>query len=171
MEQTIAVSGPTTYVSKYSTMNREDFKKLILMGISKIRYQQVYFVLNTLHNIVRAASYYCYCNVGGKCKICNIPIFLITLKTTWRKIFLISIFYFDTTLKFEMSCFNFLIKRKIMLNAFRPSTSSEAVTGTLASTGAWFFLKAFDTMKRSKLICPKTKNYLFLPNFKIKLLI
>ena len=60
MEQTTATKSTTTTVLEYSTMSKEDFKKLILMGKSKTRYQLVYIILNTLHHIVSAASYYSF---------------------------------------------------------------------------------------------------------------
>ena len=74
MEQTTATKSTTTTVLEYSTMSKEDFKKLILMGKSKTRYQLVYIILNTLHHIVSAASYYYYCYDNEHCKICPIPI-------------------------------------------------------------------------------------------------
>ena len=39
------------HMNKYSTMNKEAFKELILMEKSKIRYEIVYFILNMLHHI------------------------------------------------------------------------------------------------------------------------
>ena len=45
---------------KYATMNKDEFKKLILMEKSKSTSEWVFFILNTLHNIVDSANYYCY---------------------------------------------------------------------------------------------------------------
>ena len=73
-------------------MSREDFKKPILMGKLKTRYQLVYFDLNTLHNIARAASYYCYCNNRDKFKICNIPIIFTNFEKDTEKKILIQFF-------------------------------------------------------------------------------
>lgn len=49
-------------VPEHSAMNKEEFRKLILMGKSKSRYELMFFILNTLHHIVNSASYCCYCN-------------------------------------------------------------------------------------------------------------
>ena len=61
--------------SKYSSMSKEEFKKLILIGQSKTRLEVVYFILNTLHPILTSSGWYCYCDQQeeGKCEICCIP--------------------------------------------------------------------------------------------------
>lgn len=172
MEQTTATKSTTTTVLEYSTMSKEDFKKLILMGKSKTRYQLVYIILNTLHHIVSAASYYYYCYDNEHCKICPISIIFSNFeKDVEKDIFYHITFCFGITLKFATSSFNFLIIKKIVLDAFKKSMSSVVVTGTLANTGVYFSLKVFDTMKRSRLINLNMKNYLFHLNFSIRLLI
>ena len=62
--------------SEYATMTKDEFKKYILMSKPKSRCQLVYFILNTLHNIIEAPylTYYCYCQSQEKWKICTIPI-------------------------------------------------------------------------------------------------
>ena len=55
-------------------MSREDFKELILIGKSKMRYQLVNFILNILH-VVSAASCYCCCKNREKSKIYTLPLF------------------------------------------------------------------------------------------------
>ena len=65
------------YINEYSTMGKEAFKELILVGKLKTRYEIVYFILNTLHRIEKSSFWYCYCEHlenGGKCIICSIPI-------------------------------------------------------------------------------------------------
>lgn len=47
---------------------------MILMGVSKTRYQLGFFVLNTLHFIVNDGSYWCYCQGKQKYKTCILPI-------------------------------------------------------------------------------------------------
>ena len=59
-------------------------KKFILIGKSKTRYQLVYFLLNTLHKIVSAGSYYCHCD-EEKCKICTIPVIFIDFEIDVEK--------------------------------------------------------------------------------------
>ena len=48
------------YINKYAIMIMGEFKKLILMGRTKSRNELVFFIFNTLHNIVDSRSY-CYC--------------------------------------------------------------------------------------------------------------
>lgn len=171
MEQTTATKSATTTVSEYSTMSKQDFKKLILMGKSKTRYQLVYIILNTLYHTVSAASYH-YCYDNEHCKIYPIPIIFSNFeKDVEKDMFYHITFCYGITLKFATSSFNFLIIKKIVLNAFRKSMSSVVVTGTLANTGVYFSLKVCDTMKRSRLINLSMKNYLFHLNFNIRLLI
>ena len=58
-------------------MSKEAFKKLILMGKLKTRYEIVYFILNTVHHIKKSSFCYCHCEHlenGGKCKMCSIPV-------------------------------------------------------------------------------------------------
>ena len=68
MEQTTS----TEYISEYSTMSKEEFKELILMGKSKTRYE----TLNMLHHIINSSFWYCYYShpENGKCKMCSIQI-------------------------------------------------------------------------------------------------
>ena len=49
------------YINKYAIMIMGEFKKLILMGRTKSRNELVFFIFNTLHNIVDSRSY-CYCD-------------------------------------------------------------------------------------------------------------
>ena len=49
------------YINKYAIMIMGEFKTLILMGRTKSRHELVFFILNTLHNIVESRSY-CYCD-------------------------------------------------------------------------------------------------------------
>ena len=62
-------------------------------------------------------------------------------------------------------------QKKIVLDAFRESTSSGVGTGTLATAGMFLFLTASDIINRSRWYGSKEKNYQFLLNFKIRLLI
>ena len=66
----------TPGVSLYASLTKDEFKKMILMGASKTRYQLVFFILNTLHFIQIDGDYYCYCQDNQKCKVCTIPIIL-----------------------------------------------------------------------------------------------
>ena len=62
-----------------------NFKKLILMGKTKTKYQLVYFILNTLHHIVNSGGYYCYCGDMNKGKMCAIPIIFTGFKKDIEK--------------------------------------------------------------------------------------
>ena len=67
MEQTI---------SEYSSMSKEEFKELILIGRLKTRFELAYFILNTLHHIVNSGGWYCHCHhfeEGRKYKFFSIP--------------------------------------------------------------------------------------------------
>ena len=147
-------------MSENSTMTKEEFQNLILMGKSKTRYKIVYFILNTLHKIVNSGDWYCYCPdiEDGKCKICTIPIIFSNFEKEVEKIFLIITFCSGITLNFAMNSFNFLVKKKI-------------VTGAAENTEVYLSLKVFNTMKRSMLIDSNLKNYLFRLNFRIRQLI
>ena len=60
------------YVNEYSEISKNEFRELILMGKPKTRYELVYFILNTLHNINASSFQYCYCKhlEDEKCKMC-----------------------------------------------------------------------------------------------------
>ena len=45
------------------------------MGKSETRYELVYFILNSLHNIVNNGYYCCYCEEKRKCKIFSVIFF------------------------------------------------------------------------------------------------
>ena len=153
--------------SEYATMTKDEFKKYILMSKPKSRCQLVYFILNTLHNIIEAPylTYYCYCQSQEKWKICTIPIIFRNFEKDIEN----NIFDCNFLLWYYTKLCNELIQlfdqKKIVSNPFREITSSVVVTGTLTNTGVYLSLKLFDTMERSKLIDSNAENYSFLQSF------
>ena len=155
--------------SEYATMTKDKFKKNILMGKPKSRYQLVFFS-NTLHHIVEASNstYYCYCQSQEKCKTCTIPIIFSNFKKD------IENNIFDCNFLFwyyTKHCNELLFdqKKKIVSNLFRESIwlqwswlehwQIKECTGTLVNTGMYLSLKWFDAMKRSILIGSDVENY------------
>ena len=125
------------YINKYSIMSKEAFKELILKGKLKTRYEIVYFILNTLHYIKKSSFWYCYCDHlenGDKYKMCYISIIFNDFeKDIKRNLFDVNfLFNYYTKLCHELLEL-FDQKKKIVLNAFRVSTSLVVETGTLVS--------------------------------------
>ena len=93
MEQAVT----SEYINEYSRMSKEEFKELILIGKLKARYEIVYFILNTLHNIEKSSFWYCYCEHlenGIKCKMCSKPIILSDFeKDVERNLFDVNFFF------------------------------------------------------------------------------
>ena len=83
----------------------------------------VYFLLNTLHKIVSAGSYYCYCD-EEKCKICTIPVIFIDFEIDVEK----NIFDYNFLFWYYTKLCNELVQllSKSRSNAFRASMNSEA---------------------------------------------
>ena len=153
-------------------MREEEFKNLILMGKSKTRYEIVNFILHTLHNSVNSGGWYYYCPdiETGKCKMCVILIGFLNFEKNFEKNMFDASFLFNYYTKLCQELLQLFDQKKIVLDAFRESTSSGVGTGTLATAGMFLFLTASDTINRSRWYGSKEKNYQFLLNFKIRLL-
>ena len=57
-------------------ITRDNFKKEILTGQKRTRYDLVFLILNILHQTHSSGGHCCYCNKKwqGKCKMCVIPL-------------------------------------------------------------------------------------------------
>ena len=55
----------------YSRMSKKEFESLILIGKPKMRYELVYFILNSLHHITKSNFWYYYCEdlSNEKCRM------------------------------------------------------------------------------------------------------
>lgn len=115
--------------SPNSTMTKAEFKDLILMGKSKTRYEIVYFILNTLHNIVNSGGYYCYCSNTDKCKVCAIPMIFVDFKIDVEKNMFDINFLFNYYTKLFHELLELFDQKKIVSDAFRESTNSVVGTG------------------------------------------
>ena len=139
-------------ISEYSSMSKEEFKELILIGRLKTRFELAYFILNTLHHIVNSGGWYCHCHhfeEGRKYKFFSIPmIFKDFEKDIERNIFDVN-FLFNYYTKLCHELLELFDKKKMVSNAFRQDMNLVAQTGTLVSIGLFLSLKIFSTMKRS----------------------
>ena len=101
--------------SEYSSMSKEELKKLILIGKPKTRFELVYFILNTLHHIVNSGGWYCdshHFEERRKCKIFSIPIIFNDFEKDIERNILDVNFLFNYYTKL-VSCLNCLIKKKL----------------------------------------------------------
>ena len=65
---------PILTKNKYENITDEEFKNHLLVVKDKTRFELVYFILNTLHDIVNSGYWYCHCqNCKGKCQMCKTP--------------------------------------------------------------------------------------------------
>ena len=78
-------------------MTKDEFKKEILIGQKKSRFDVIFFVLNTLHQIQSSGYLYCYCDEKKKlkCQLCGIPTILLEFeKDTEKNMFDLDLLHF-----------------------------------------------------------------------------
>ena len=149
----IADASSSSPRNKYENITDEEFKNHLLTGKDKTCFELVYFILNTLHHICHSGYWYCYCqNRSGKCEMCKMPkIFTNFINDIDNNIFNYEFLYFYHT-KLTKELLRLINhNRKDCIECFR----NEYIFGVkrlLLLFGASLFLKAFDALKKFKLI-------------------
>ena len=150
-----SASSSSSPRSNYENITDEEFKKHLLVGKDKTHFELVYFILNTLHHICDSGHWYCYCeNRRGKCKMCKIPkIFTNFMKDIENNIFDYKFLLFYYT-KLTKELFKLIDhhKKRLYRLLFEWARFQGVEITLLLLLGVFLFLKAFDTLKKFKLV-------------------